>query len=356
MNLRLQKCRNLLKKTDVAAVLVTKPENRRYLSGFTGTSGVLVITESDQVLFTDFRYTEQAREEAPDFTILRHETDLLTTVAEWLKKHDVGRLGFESDDVSVEFGEKLKQKVSFAQLAPLKLDPLRQIKDAGELALIKEAVKIADQAFERILGMIRPGMSELDVVVELEYQMRKLGSVKPSFDTIAASGVRGALPHGQGTRKVLARGDFLTLDFGATYEGYCSDITRTVCLGEAGKRQKEIYEVVLAAQLAAEACIAPGLDCFAVDAVARKKIADAGYGDCFGHGLGHSVGLAIHEEPRLSPSCHELLAENMTMTVEPGIYVPGFGGVRIEDLVVVTASGCEILTNSTKELIELDCN
>jgi Xaa-Pro aminopeptidase len=353
---KLVRSKTLLDKYDVQAVLVTKPENRLYWSGFTGSAGALVLLADQGALFTDFRYIEQATKQAPDFEIVRQGPDFWESLAIWLKSHDIQRLAFEKDFFTVELYEKLQQAVPFLALCPVKLDEWRRVKDEAELALITKAVEIADQAFEQTLPVIRPGATELTVAVELEHAMRKLGSMKPAFDTIVASGIRGSLPHAQPTTRELQVGDFVTMDFGAVYEGYHSDITRTVCVGRASDKQKALYKTVLSAQLAGIAAISAGKACDVIDGVARKIIESAGYGECFGHGLGHSVGLFIHEEPRLSPTCDTILAENMVITVEPGIYVPGFGGVRIEDLVVVSCAGCKILTASRKELIELDCN
>jgi Xaa-Pro aminopeptidase len=356
MNSRLQRLQAVFEQHQLQALLVTKPENRLYLSGFTGSAGALVLTREQSVLFTDFRYIEQATKQAPEFEILRHGQDFWESLTAWLKSQEIERLGFESDFLTVEFYKKLKRMVPQITLCPVKLDELRSVKDESEQALLIKAVQIADQAFQRILPAIKVGVTELDVAVELEYHMRQLGSAKPAFDTIAASGIRGSLPHGLASSREIQRGDFVTLDFGAVYEGYHSDMTRTVCVGKASDKQKKIYQIVLAAQLAGVAAVKSGIVCSEVDAVARRVITDAGYGEFFGHGLGHSVGLAIHEEPRFSPTCATVLEKHMVLSVEPGIYLPDFGGVRIEDLVVVSDTGCKVLTASSKELIELDCN
>jgi Xaa-Pro aminopeptidase len=355
MNSRLERSKELLQQQQIQALLVTKPENRLYFSGFTGSAGALVITKEKSVLFTDFRYIEQATKQTTDFEIIRHGPDFWQSLVEWLNSQGVERLGFESDFLTVELYNKVKQSAPELILCPVKLDELRIVKDESEQALLMKAAQIADQAFQRLLPAIRPGVTENEVAVELEYQMRQLGSAKPAFDTIVASGVRGSLPHGLPTSRKLLLGDFVTLDFGAVYEGYHSDMTRTVCVGKASDKQKQLYQIVLAAQLAGIAAVKSGIACNEVDAVSRSVITEAGYGEFFGHGLGHSVGLAIHEEPRFSPNCSTILAANMILSVEPGIYLPGFGGVRIEDVVVVSDTGCKVLTASSKELIELDC-
>jgi Xaa-Pro aminopeptidase/Xaa-Pro dipeptidase len=249
---------------------------------------------------------------------------------------------------------KLAESIPNLTLVPVQLDTLRMVKDANEVASIRKAVEIADQAFSQILTFIKPGMSEQAVAVELEYYMSKFGSEKTAFDTIMASGKRGALPHGRASQKIIEAGDFVTMDFGAVYQGYHSDITRTICMGAATERQRQIYDIVLQAQLAGVKATKPGKLGRDVDAVSRKVIEDAGFGEYFGHGLGHSLGLNIHEDPRLAPAnTHTALMENMVVTVEPGIYLPDWGGVRIEDTVLINADGCQILTASTKQLIEI---
>jgi len=249
----------------------------------------------------------------------------------------------------------MKENLCVDTWVPLKgdVDALRQIKSEEELEYLEKAEAIGDLAFEKILTILKPGMTELEVAAELEYQMKKAGAENFSFSTIVASGLNSSMPHAIPGEKKLEEGDFVTMDFGCTYKGYCSDMTRTVVLGKASEKQKEIYNTVLKAQLAALDAIKAGVTGKSVDKVARDIITEAGYGECFGHGLGHSVGLFIHEEPRLSPAGETVLEENMIETVEPGIYVPGFGGVRIEDMVAVTKDGCKNFTHSPKELIEI---
>ncbi|HWR44917.1 aminopeptidase P family protein [Sporomusa sp.] len=334
-------------------IVVTKPESRQYFSGFAGSSGMLVISRQSQRLLTDFRYIEQAKQQAPLYQIVRHGAAIYDTLAETVKELGLARIGFESDFVTWEVYQKLSDCLGETELSPVKLDGLRIVKDHRELALLTKAVEIADSAFNQVLKMIRPGITELDIALELEYEMRKLGAEKPAFDTIVASGIRGALPHGLASSKVIEAGDFITIDFGAVFQGYHSDMTRTVVAGKATDKQREVYNIVLAAQLAGVKAVKAGKIGREVDQIARQVIADAGYSEYFGHGLGHGVGLFIHEEPRLSPSGDVKLAEGMVVSVEPGIYLPGWGGVRIEDLVVVSADGCTILTASSKDLIEL---
>jgi Xaa-Pro aminopeptidase len=218
---------------------------------------------------------------------------------------------------------------------------------------MKKAQLITDAAFEHILGIMKPGVCERDIALEIEYFMKKSGASGPSFDLITVSGENTSLPHGVAGSRCLREGDFVTLDIGDVVDGYCSDMTRTVAVGRISDEQKKVYDIVLEAQIAAENALCAGKVCSSIDKIARDIISDAGYGDCFGHGLGHSVGLLIHEEPRLSPSCHTVLEEGMTITVEPGIYLEGSFGVRIEDMAMITKDGCMVFTKSPKELITL---
>jgi len=354
MKHRLLRLRKFMEQHDIQAILITKPENRRYFSGFSGSAGMLLISHDTQSLITDFRYIEQATIETNEFDIVRYTTNPYTIVEEITKKMDCTHIGFESDFTTYDTYTKLTDVMPACHWLPVQIDQLRMLKDADEVASITKAVDIADRAFSHIVSFIQPGLTEQAVALELEYQMGKLGSEKPAFDTIMASGKRGALPHGKASNKIIEAGDLVTMDFGAVYQGYHSDITRTICMGPASPRQREIYEVVLKAQLAGVQALTPGKTGQDIDAVARKVIVDAGFGEYFGHGLGHSLGLAIHEDPRLSmTNAQTVIRENMVVTVEPGIYLPDWGGVRIEDTVLVRADGCQILTTSSKELIEI---
>lgn len=344
-----------MEEKDLSAIIINKPENRRYFSGFTGTSGFLLISKDKSFLITDFRYVEQAAKQAAGYEIIKHGNNPNETLNALIKDNHFKNIGFESDHVTVANYRLLAEIIGENYLLPVNIDILRAVKDFYELKLINQAVKIADAAFTHILSFIKPGLCEQDIALELEYKMRQLGAEKSAFDTIVASGFRGALPHGVASSKEIKIGDFITMDFGAVYQGYHSDITRTICVGKASERQRQIYDIVLKSQLAGLNAIKAGIGCKAVDAAARNIIVEQHYGEYFGHGLGHGVGLAIHEEPRLSPSNNDgVLSENMIVTVEPGIYIPGWGGVRIEDTVVVTAQHVEILTKSSKQLIELD--
>ena len=332
------------------AYLITSPENLYYFSGFTGGEGALFISPDKKLLFTDSRYTVQAKLEAPDFKIF----DVAEKPLMGFLKDQKEPIGFEDGFCTFSEFLRMKQQAPEVTLVPAteEINKIRMIKTDAEIALIEKAAEIADSAFSYILPRIAVGKTEKEIALDLEFFMRKNGAEGLSFETISASGVRSAMPHGTATDKVLETGDFLTLDFGCKYKGYCSDMTRTVVLGKASEKQKEIYETVLSAQLAAMEKICAGAKTKEIDAIARNIINEK-YQGCFGHGLGHSLGLEVHEKPSLSPKSEDILEENMLMTVEPGIYIDGFGGVRIEDLVVVTKDGYKNLVHSPKELIEL---
>ena len=352
---RLIGLREYLREQELDGVVVSKLENLHYFSGFTGDDSMLVIGMNTAQLVTDFRYVEQAAREAPDFKVKKQEKGLLKRVAEVINEDGLSRVGFEGGSLCYDWHRKIAGQLHDVDFThSVSLDSLRQVKSQEELACIRRAMEIGDEAFEYILTYIRPGISELDVAAALENCMRQKGSQRPSFDTIVASGKRGSLPHGTATEKLINVGEFVTMDYGAVYKGYHSDMTRTVCMGRADEKQRHVYSTVLKAQELGVSLVQPGASGKEVDRLVRQQIAEAGYGRYFGHGLGHSVGLEIHEEPRLSPSSTcEALAENMLVTVEPGIYIPDWGGVRIEDTVAVREDGCEILTHSPKGLIEL---
>ena len=348
------KLQGWLRIQEMDALLICKRENVRYFSGFAGSAGVLVVTESQRKLFTDFRYIEQATETAPDFQVVRSNKLPLDAAAEFLASPEYHRIGFEGEFLTVAEFNRLTDKISQERWSSASLDGLRAVKTSKEIEKITEAAMVTDVAFQKVLPLIRPGIKESDIAAALEYEMRKRGSEKPSFDTIVASGLRAALPHGVASDRTLAAGDFVVVDFGAVCEGYHSDMTRTVCVGTATERQRQVYDTVLRAQMTGLAAVRSGALCREVDQAGRKIIEEAGYGDYFGHGLGHCVGLAIHENPRLSMLAGEARLEaGMVVTVEPGIYLPGWGGVRIEDLIVVTEDGCRILSQTDKGLLEL---
>lgn len=352
------KARQLIEELQVDALLVINPINIRYLSGFTGSAAQLILTRNKNYLITDFRYVEQAGTQCPDYEIVKIGVPSYDYQDAWndiLEKDALAILGYEDQVMTVQqYQSYLKHGIQ-KELVPAgnQLDLLRVQKEQWEIDLIAKAEAIGDQAFEHILGYIKPGMTEIDIALELEFFMRKQGAEGLSFETIVASGVHSSMPHAYPRNKAIVPGDFITMDFGCVYEGYCSDMTRTIVLGKANKKQKKIYQLVLDAQQAALEIIHAGQVGKSVDQVARDVISSAGYGDRFGHGLGHGVGLYIHEEPRYSMKCESLVLENSVMSVEPGIYIPGWGGVRIEDLIVVKQEGYENLTHSPKHFIEL---
>ena len=339
---------------EVDALLITKVPNVTYFSGFRGDSSALLIGKNIRKLITDVRYIEQAQHETKNFQIVKQEEGIHKKIAEELKASGCKKVGFEGLVMTVAQHDYLVKNAEGVELKSVALDNLRQVKDAAEISCIKKACDIADRAFEKILDFIKPNVSEVEVAAELEYFMRKFGSEHAAFNTIVASGWRGSLPHGTATDKKICAGELVTMDFGATFNGYHSDITRTICIGKASSEQKKIYNAVLSAQVYGLEVITAGKGGKDIDAAVRKNIEDAGYGKYFGHGLGHGVGLEIHEEPRLSKlsKCESLLP-NMIVTDEPGIYIENFGGVRIEDTVLVTTGAAQPLTRSPKNLIEL---
>ncbi|HEY8487498.1 MAG TPA: Xaa-Pro peptidase family protein [Thermaerobacter sp.] len=354
---RLERLRERMAAEGVDALWIGSPANRRYLSGFSGSSGWLLITATDAQLWTDFRYLEQAAQEAPGFEIVRHEPQVHAHLARHLQERGVRRLGFEADHVRYGEWQRLRAAVPEAiELVGVSgwVEQLRRIKDEVELAWIREAARLADEALLEVLAGLRPGVTERQLALDLEFAMRRRGATAAAFDLIVVAGPRSALPHGQPGPHALEPGQFVTLDYGAVVGGYCSDCTRTVVVGRATPRHREIYRVVLEAQRRALEAIRPGATGAEVDRAARQVIEEAGYGDRFGHATGHGVGLEVHEGPRLSALAEdERLEPGMVVTVEPGIYIPGWGGVRIEDLVVVTEDGGEILTRVSKELLEV---
>ncbi len=356
MNHRVAALRERMSQAGLDAMLIAKPENRRYLSGFTGTSANLILTEDQALLFTDFRYLEQASSQCTGWTIVESGSSFVETAGDALAKQGVRSLGFESFDLSfasVESFRTWEHMVEGLRLVPTAkfVESLRMVKDADEIECIKKAAFIADDTFAYILTVLRPGMTEKDVALELEYQMRLRGASGSSFTTIVASGRRSALPHGVASNKVLESGDFVTMDFGAVYEGYVSDVTRTVCLGQPSTEQRELYNIVLEAQERALDAAAPHMLASELDAAARNFIDAKGYKDAFGHGLGHGIGLEIHEDPRIRLGGEDMLLPGMTITIEPGIYLPQFGGVRIEDDVLLTEQRASVLTSAPKNLI-----
>lgn len=342
----------LLAERELDRMLVTDLVNVRYLTGFTGTNGACVCGPGLRLFFTDFRYTERAAAEVEGWEAVTVGGDWLAGIAARLE----GRVGFEDDQMAVRTLGKLKEKLADgveAVPAGGLVQRLRRVKDAGELAAIEEASKLADEVWRWSLERGLGGRREREVARAAEARIRELGA-DPSFPAIVAAGPNGAQPHAEPGEREIGRGELVVFDMGARLDGYCSDGTRTFAVGEPGEEAVAVYETVLAAQAAALAAIRPGAGGEEVDGVARKLIADAGHGERFGHGLGHGVGLEVHEEPRLSPRSDDVLAAGEVVTVEPGIYLPGRLGVRIEDLVVVTEDGLRNLSSLPKEMTLVD--
>lgn len=350
---RLNNLRGKIKELGLDAALITKRENYMYVSGFSGSSANLLITDKKAYLLTDFRYVEQSTKQAPLFEIIQHKPDIIDSISELLLSEGVKKLGFEDQNVNYSSFKVFANKFSNTELNGIGslVDEMRSIKDQQEIDTINKAVQIADGAFAHVLTVIKPGITELDVAAELEYKMKKLGASGASFETIVASGLRSSMPHGIASEKKLELGDTITIDFGAMYNHYCSDMTRTVFLGNPDKEMLEIYNIVLKAQISSEKGAVRGKTGKEVDAIARDIIYSNGYQGKFGHGLGHGLGLEIHENPRLSLAGNKILENNMAVTIEPGIYVEGLGGVRIEDTIIINDDDPIVLTKSTKDLI-----
>ncbi len=342
---------SILKSKDLQAVIVTSPENLYYFSGFTGGEGLLVFTPEKKYIIVDGRYTLQAREQVKDFEVVEYKASPYMLIA------DMGfdKIGFEDKTISYNSFKMMSRAMPSVTSIGVSdyLDEYRKIKSEEECKNIRYAEKIGDMAFEHILPFIKPGITEREIALELEFFMKKQGASALSFDTIVAVGERAALPHANLTDTRVEEGKVVLMDYGCVYNGYCSDMTRTVAVGYADDKTKNIYDTVLKAQLSAIAEIKSGINSKAVDKIARDIITQAGYGEGFTHSLGHGVGLEIHEQPNLSPKSEDALKAGNVVTVEPGIYVEGFCGVRIEDLVLVTDEGCENFTHSTKDFIIL---
>lgn len=354
-NERVKRLRQLMEEEQLEAILIGSEHNRRYMSGFTGSSGMLLISLDSCYLLTDFRYRTQAPEQAIGYQIIEHGPNPMEEVRALLVENKMTKLAFEQHHVTYAEFTAWTNMMPEVELQPATglVEQLRMVKDEAELQIMQEAAELADRTFSYIQQLIRPGMLETDIALEMEVFMRTNGATSSSFDTIVASGERSALPHGVASDRAIGTDEFVKLDFGAYYNGYCSDLTRTVVVGTPTSKHREIYSIVLEAQLHALEHIKPGMTGREADALARDVIARYGYGDMFGHGTGHGLGMEIHEAPRLSKLSEMILTPGMTVTVEPGIYIPGFGGVRIEDDIVITDSGIKILTSSPKDLITL---
>jgi Xaa-Pro aminopeptidase len=354
---RLRKLRTSIAEKGLDALLLSQPENLRYLSGFTGSSGWLLISGQNAILATDFRYVEQAKGESPDFEIIQTKQELRDWLPDLVSDLGWHKLGFEANFISYEGYHKLSEAIKTKQvnleLVPTTgiVEQLRSIKEPEELGFITKAVELAGAAFEQARAIIRPGTTEKEAAWEIEKIIRQEGSEGMPFEIIVASGPNSALPHARPTEKIICSGEPVLIDMGARISGYCSDFSRTLFLGKADKTFQEIYNIVLKAQATAMEGIESGMDASQADRLARSVVEQAGYGDAFGHGLGHGVGLAMHEFPTLGPSSSDSLADGMVFTIEPGIYLAGQGGVRIEDMVVLENGKAKVLTKAKRDLL-----
>ena len=354
INSRLKKLRQRLPEQQIDAIFISQPENRRYLSGFDGSYGFLLITEQRAVLATDFRYLEQVKEQSPDYEVFR----ITGNTADWFPGLADGlggkRLGFEAGDITFNMHHQLRDALNKKQI-PTKLVPvsglvesLRAVKEPAEIESIRKAVGIADAACEHIEDVIQAGMTEKEVAWEVEKFLRENGSQSLPFEIIVASGPNAALPHAKPSERMIKPGEPIVIDMGAKFDGYTSDLSRTICPGTPDDTFKKVYGAVLDAQLAAVSIIKEGMTGEQADKSARDVIARAGYGENFGHALGHGIGLAAHELPRLGPGTTESLASGMVFTIEPGIYLPGWGGVRIEDTAIMENGKVKLISKARK--------
>ena len=355
MNYRLAKLREKLEEKELDAILISTAQNRRYISGFSGSAGYLVVSRDDAILATDFRYTEQAGMESPDFHVIKVGSDW-SWLVESVKEHRTKKIGFESHQMTVATYTQITKALGDIPSAERPnlmattgiVEGLRTVKDEEELGLLQRAIDVADAAIESVSATIQPNETEREVAWRLEKAMRELGADSPSFDTIVAAGPNGAMPHHRPSDRAIVPGEPIVIDMGAKVGGYCSDITRTFCIGPPDETFCKVYDIVLGAQLTAIATVRSGMSGGDADALSRVVIAEAGYGENFGHSLGHGVGLLIHEFPRVGPKSNHTLEEGMLFTIEPGIYLSGWGGVRIEDVVLLEKDGARVLSKAAK--------
>lgn len=351
---RVNKVREQLKSNGIDALLVTNLYNVRYLTNFTGSTGLALITEDKAYFVTDFRYTEQAAEEAVGFEIIKNEGLIYEEVARLVEQDQIKKLGFEETNISYAIYKQLEELIKTELVAISGLvEKIREVKSEEEIAIIRKAVEITEKAYDYILGFVKVGVTEIEVANKLDFYMRKLGATGVSFDTIVASGFRSAMPHGVASDKQIEAGDMVTIDFGCIYNGYVSDMTRTFAVGDPGEELKKIYEIVYQANKKVTEAAKVGVTGAELDAIARDYITEHGYGDQFGHTTGHGIGLEVHEGPSISYKNTDPLVENNIITNEPGIYIPGLGGVRIEDDLIIKENGNENLMKTSKKLVIL---
>jgi Xaa-Pro aminopeptidase len=347
---RIEKVREKFGSNNIDGFISFKRENIRYLTGFGGSTAVIILTKREAFFLTDFRYKTQAEEEVNSNFEIKECKKFIDSISEIAKPLNLKTIGFEPH-LPYSTYQELQNKLNSASLTPVKnlIEDVRIVKEPSEVELIKKAIGIIDRAFKNIKKFVKAGSKERDIAIEMEYQLRKEGAEGIPFDIIVASGERGALPHGIASDKIIKDGELVILDFGSRYNGYNSDCTRTLSVGGFDERQKNVYNTVLAAQGEAIKSIKPGLKVSEIDSKARQFIIEKGFGDNFGHSTGHGVGLEVHENPRIAEGLDDVVKEGMVFTVEPGIYITGWGGVRIEDMALVTKNGCEVLTSEIEK-------
>ncbi len=353
---RLHKVEALLEVSEYDAIYISDLINIRYLIGFTGSYGYLYVSKTKKIFITDGRYEEQAYKEVDSCEILTCKgKDVTCLLRPIIESDNIKGLGIENSVLTVDEYDWMKCQLPAVHLLYLdnSITSFREVKDKEEIRKLRSAALLTDRAFSHVINYMAVGMNEKEIALELEVFLRKNGASDTSFSTIVASGSRSSLPHGRASDKLIEVGDLVTIDFGCILDGYCSDMTRTLVMGKASSRQVEIYNLVKKSQQLAIDCLQQGVIGADIDRIARAYIDSKGYGDYFNHSLGHSLGLSVHEYPRLSTTTYCELKAGMVLTVEPGVYVPDFGGVRIEDMVHVTEKACEVLTKSPKELIEV---
>lgn len=351
----LKRAQDYLRANAYDGMLLISPTNLRYFTGFTGTTAVALLLKDNAFIVTDGRYTEQAKKQCENVEVIQYTETVWLTIQDILQRNAITlkKCVFEGNYVPYDTCMKIHDALPEVEFISVDLAELRAVKREDELVIMRKAAQIADEAYAAMLPQLRVGMTEREAKIILEVEMLKRGSTEPSFSTIVASGHRSSLPHGRASDKVIEAGDFVTFDFGAVYEGYHSDMTRTIVMGTASELQKKLYDIVLKAQVKGVEAVKAGMSGKAIDAVCRDSITADGYGQYFDHGTGHGVGLDIHELPVASKTSSSTLEENMIVTVEPGVYLPGEMGLRIEDSVIVTKDGCEIITKTSKDLLEL---
>ncbi len=350
---RISRLKQLIKTEGLESLLVTRREDVRYLSGVTGSAGSLVVASGRPCLITDFRYQLQVQQECTGLTVIIQKKDFYTALREAVARMGISLLSFEESSLTVEALKKIRKEGVRTRGHQGLVQELRQCKDRQELYHLRTAIRRAEESFRELLRYVRPGATERELGIRLEFLMREKGARKVAFDTIVASGGNGAMPHAHTTNRRLRKGDLVTIDFGAEANGYFCDITRTLSIGRPTAKQREIHGTVLSAQSAAMKMIQPGVSCKSIDGAAREVIRSSGHGEHFGHGTGHGIGLMVHEGPSISPMSKDQVKRDMVFTVEPGIYIPGWGGVRIEDMVWATGNGMTMLTTLPRELESL---